>query len=33
MMISTHAFQDVDEMLPLLDELGNATVESMAFVP
>lgn len=33
MMISTHAFQDVDEMLPLLNELGDAIVGSITFTP
>ncbi len=31
MMISTHAFENVDEMLPQVNELGEAIVESLTF--
>jgi hypothetical protein len=32
MMISTHAFQNVDAMLPAVNELGEAIVESLIFL-
>ena len=32
MMISTQAFDDVDAMLPTVNELGDATVGSLTFI-
>ena len=31
MMISAHAFDDVDAMLPIVNELGDAIVQSLRF--
>ena len=33
MMLSTHAFENVDEMLPVVTELGEAIVGSLTFTP
>lgn len=32
MMISTHAFENVEDMLPRVNELGEAIVESLSFI-